>query len=249
MRAALQTALSLRQGLLAVALFDGTCGLRLISCLLEGEEIIAASAARPLIGPHAGLRIPELFQGGGDPAPNGAAHATPWTVVQEEKRTTATLSAEPDSPLAALEGQPFSLRVETAFERGDLLVTSSHTSETDSVIGIPFAFAVPRRNGTVEARVRKGDRRDDQGWIRHPCHLPIEADFSPYPSPLEGSIRLETERYTLLIDYSSHCEENSWRLVVPTQGEWIEITLFTASNPQKPILSCNRLEMRISLTG
>lgn len=248
-RSTFKAALPLRQGLLEVITFDGANGLRLVSCIVEGEEMIDASAARPVIGPHFGSRIPELFRGERDPVPNGAAHTAFWSLESKRERSIATCSAAPDSPLAELEKQPFSLRVEAGLDAGDLMLIASHMSETDSVIGIPFAFAVPKRRGVVETRVQSASRRDDQGWIRYACNEPIEAHFSPYPSPVMGSIRLETERYTLLVEYRSRCEENSWQLTVPQEGEWVEITLFTATNPRKPILSSNALEVRIGLTG
>lgn len=256
-RQTLREALPLCKGVLAVierlvcdrqeALLDGTTGLRLIGCTLEGHQIIHAESALPVIGPHCGSRIPALFGGEPDPAPNGAASAAPWSLAHHEAEIRALFDARAGSAEAAIENQPFTLRVNTGWQHGDLVLNLSHMSETDSVIGLPLALHLPGGRGTVEARVLEGEGRDGQGWMRSPCDQKIDALFLPYPSPRGGSIRLETELYTLKIDYQSVCQEISWHLATAPGREWVTITPFTASHPSKPILSCNRLELRLAL--
>jgi len=136
--------------------------------------------------------------------------------------------------------RPFSLdgidpSLDPKLEDGALHLRLSHVEQTDCARSVEIVLP----DGEISARVRhpkgalpSGFTFSDQRMLRGRPQGPTDLMLTPFPSPLEGKIRVGD----LVIEYSCPNEENCWQL-----QDGVRITLWTAANPAKPILSVNYL--------
>lgn len=243
------------------------------------EERFAGLGA--LIGPHFHRKpanivpvVPEenLFphiarvkaKGVHDPFSHGIARYAPWKAEKTGNVITGILTGKDQwntIPLSQLEGQNFTIRFRAELKETGLCLDLSIVSDTDSLVGIHYYYAVPNGRGTVTAGVKESMQDADRKLVDIPqdmtgesrnklvFNLNGEADFTfrPWPNPLESTIRLETDDYTLLTHYTCVCEENCWQLYRPKDGSFVCIEPISSRDPKHPNLTVSSLSIRLEI--
>lgn len=241
------------------------------------EERCAGLGA--LIGPHFHRRrlqsIPfikdeSLFphiarvkaKGIADPFSHGIARYAPWKVEATQHEVKAVLSGKDvwkGIPLSELEGQNFKMEFSALLNPNGLTLHLSIVSDTDSLVGIHYYYALPNGKGRIISRVQDTFRNQASelkplpaDWNFTPqkqliYDLSKEADFTfrPYPNPLEGKILLETESYSLLTTYKCMCGENAWQLYHPANASFVCIEPISAQDPRHPNLTVSSLQIHL----
>lgn len=242
------------------------------------EERYAGLGA--LIGPHFHRRRPEVLpqikdehlfphiarvraKGVQDPFSHGIARYAPWKAEATATSIKAQLSGKDTwngVALSALEGQNFNMQFNIKLDENGLHLNLSIVSDTDSLVGIHYYFALPPGNSRVISEVQnqvriQGELKpipsdwhfDTQNQLIF--NLNDEADFTfrPYPDPLKGSILLETEKYKLRTKYDCVCAENCWQLYHPKEASFVCIEPISAEDPRHPNLTVSSLNIHLEI--
>lgn len=266
-------------------------GMNLISYRLDETEVIDQSTKEmfekkfgglgPLIGPHFHRRPLHLIPTGldeakfphiqyfkndakPDPFTHGIGRYVPWKVQSNGRSFKAALSGKDtwqDVPLQTLEGQNFEMHFSGELTHSGLNLELSVVSDTDSLVGIHYYYALPNGKGTVISEVQKHYLTATEKkplpaeWtLKSSPHslnysLEEEADFTffPYPNPLEGRIVLDTETHQVITRYTSLSEENSWQLWHPEGKSFACIEPISSQDPRHPNLTASALRIHLEI--
>ncbi len=265
-------------------------GMNLISYKKDDLEIIEQSTWNlfeerfaglgALIGPHFHRRRPEIVppikdeslfphiarvkaKGVQDPFSHGIARYAPWNAEATQTSLKASLSGKDTwngIPLSDLEGQNFRMNFQAELRADGLFLNLSVVSDTASVLGIHYYYALPNGKGKVMSQIKdqviiEGNLEsvpkewgfDDQHHLRFDLNREADFTFRPHPNPLSGDILLETESYHLRTRYSSVCEENCWQLYHPKGSTFVCIEPISAQDPRHPNLSVSSLEIHLEI--
>lgn len=270
--------------------FDADRGMNLFTFRKNGTEVIDQSTHAdylqtgcglgPLIGPHYGSRHPEAIppikeeslqahvevmrkHGYEDPFFDGVARYAPWQTEQTDTTLKATLNGKNtlnNVPLAQLEGQAFQLLMDASLDAHGLHIDLSVVSDTDSVMGIDYRFALPHGKGTLTSDVAKiglhegkqteishALRIDEKHTLRLDLSQPAYWGFYPYLNPLKGNILLETETYALRTTYSCQSQENTWIVRRPEKHPYVSLCPLSAKNPWCPNLTVSSIHINLEI--
>lgn len=234
-----------------------------------------------LIGPHFFERKPALIaqlkpdsifthiaslnkQGYSDPFTRGIGRYAPWKVLDHSStQVKASLSGKDTwqgEPLSTLEGQPFTLELSAELKPDGLSLQLSVVSESDSLIGIHYCYALPNGKGKVISDVKpqffdqgslkaipESWQRNFQGILTFDLEQSADYAFLPFQNPLNGKITLETPLYTLQTSYSCLCQENAWHLYHPSGASFVCIAPISAQNPWKPNLTASSIHIHLEI--
>lgn len=281
--------LKLEDGSLLEATFLPAEGMTLSSFKRDQIEVIDPLSAEGfkdrhaglgvLIGPHFHRRKPALVpalpdetlfphiarckaQGIEDPFSHGVARYAPWRATGTETSIIAELSGKDlwqGVPLKTIEGQDFEMRMKADLLPTGLRLDLSVVSESDSLVGIHYYYALPQGQNKISSRVQPlcldhGEQKPVKAaWINPDHHLEIpfkesiDLSFSPYPDPLVGEIDLKTEKYILKTQYSSLSAENCWQLYHPEQASFVCIEPLSAKDPRHPNLTASSLTLNLMI--
>lgn len=242
------------------------------------EERYAGLGA--LIGPHFHRRktetLPkikdeELFphiarvksKGVQDPFSHGIARYAPWKAEATAHSVKAQLTGKDTwngVPLSTLEGQNFNMTLEAHLKEEGLFLTLSIVSDTASLVGIHYYYALPNGKGRVISEVQNQVRIEGElkpipsTWNfdsqqRLTFDLQEEADFTfrPYPDLLKGHILLETDDYQLHTRYHCACAENCWQLYHPKGASFVCIEPISSQDPRHPNLTVSSLNIHLEI--
>lgn len=278
------------QGEVLQATFLPDKGMNLISFKRDDLEVIDQSTKNlfeeryaglgALIGPHFHHRKPEVIpqikdeqlfphiarvkaKGVVEPFSHGIARYAPW----QAEATTSSVKAQVTGKdtwngvtLSSLEGQNFNMQLEAHLREHGLFLTLSVVSDTASLVGIHYYYALPQGKGRVISEVQ--NQVAIEGKLTSiPSHwqfdsqqrlifdLQEEADFTfrPYPDPLKGNILLETQEYQLRTRYECVCAENCWQLYHPKGASFVCIEPISAQDPRHPNLTVSSLNIQIEI--
>lgn len=197
-----------------------------------------------------------------DPFSHGIARYAPWKAEFTDTQIDARLSGDDlleGIKLAALEGQNFKMHFQGDLTPRGLKVDLSIVSETDSLVGLHYYYALHGQNGIVRSRVQ--NKIIDQGEVKKPSWdvneqnemlIPIgdkdlDCTFYPFPHPREGKIYLECERYCLEKRYQCISQENSWQLYHPQNASFVCIEPISSKDPRHPNLTVSSLQIEIEI--
>ncbi len=244
------------------------------------EERYAGLGA--LIGPHFHRRraesVPQvkdeqLFphiarvkaKGVQDPFSHGIARYAPWKAEATATSVKAHLSGKDmwnGAALSTLEGQNFTMHLEANLRENGLFLNLSIVSDTDSLVGIHYYYALPEGKGRVISEVQnqvriQGELQpipsnwqfDDQQRLIFDLTQEADFTFRPYPDPLKGRILLETEKYHLRTHYECMCAENCWQLYHPQHASFVCIEPISAQDPRHPNLTVSSLNIHLEIVS
>lgn len=242
------------------------------------EERYAGLGA--LIGPHFHHRKPEtipkikdetLFphiarvktKGIQEPFSHGIARCAPWKAETTKNSIKAKLSGKDtwnNVPLLELEGQNFNMTMEVHLKEEGLFLTLSVVSDTASLVGIHYYYALPQGKGRIISTIQNqvvmnGELKSipsDWQFDRQQqliFNLEKEADytFRPYPNLLKGHIILETDKYELHTRYECPCAENCWQLYHPKGASFVCIEPISSQDPRHPNLTVSSLNIHLEI--
>lgn len=242
------------------------------------EERYAGLGA--LIGPHFHHRKPEtlpviqdetLFphiarlkaKGVEEPFSHGIARYAPWKAQATKTSIKGQLTGKDlwnGVPLSSLEGQNFTMDFRVELKKTGLSLHLSVVSDTASLVGIHYYYALPQGKGKVISNTQNQYIKEGkltsipQQWSfdaqqRLTFDLKEEADFTfrPYPNLLNGEILLETESYHLKTTYSSNCAENCWQLYHPKGASFVCIEPISAQDPRHANLTASMIDIHLEL--
>ena len=244
------------------------------------EERFAGLGA--LIGPHFHRRNPNILpkiadeslfphiqrvkaKGGNiDPFSHGIARYAPWKLLSTTPTSFSAMISGKDTwngvPLAQLEGQQFIMRMNVQLSPQGLGIDLSVVSDTDSVVGIHYYYALPKKEGKIISVVQPN--YIDKGasvpippqWQYDGQHklvfdLQNEADFTfhPFPGGSKGSILLDAVDYKLRTSYTCQSQENCWQLYHPKGETFVCIEPLSAYDPRHPNLSVSSVHIDLSI--
>ncbi len=242
------------------------------------EERYAGLGA--LIGPHFHRRRPELVpqvkdeslfphiarvkaKGVQDPFSHGIARYAPWKAEATESSVKAQLTGKDTwngVPLSELEGQNFIYSFEAHLREQGLFLQLSVVSDTASLVGIHYYYALPQGKGRIISEVQNQVRLqgelqpipadwnfDSQQKLIFDLNQEADFTFRPYPDPLRGHILLKTDTYQLHTRYTCVCEENSWQLYHPQGASFVCIEPLSAQDPRHTNLSVSSLHIHLEI--
>lgn len=242
------------------------------------EERFAGLGA--LIGPHFHRRRPEVVpavkneslfphiarvkaNGVQDPFSHGIARYAPWKAESNQTNVKAILTGKDtwnDVPLSELEGQNFKMNFQADLKENGLFLTLTVVSDTSSLVGIHYYYALPNGKGRVTSQVQdqvitegklqpipKDWNFDEQHNLKFDLSREADFTFRPHPNPLVGNVLLETETYHLRTRYTCMCEENSWQLYHPKDATFVCIEPISAQDPRHPNLTVSRLNIHLEI--
>lgn len=198
-----------------------------------------------------------------EPFSHGIARYAPWRAESTNTSIKGQLSGKDlwnGVPLSALEGQNFNMGFEAHLHENGLFLNLSVVSDTDSVVGIHYYYALPGGKGRVISGVQneviiQGALQaipSDWSFDSHQCltfDLNQEADitFRPFPDPLKGNILLDTEKYQLRTRFENTCAENSWQLYHPKDGSFVCIEPISARDPRHANLTVSSIKIHLEI--
>lgn len=223
------------------------------------EERFAGLGA--LIGPHFHHRKPEaipkikdetLFphiarvkaKGIQEPFSHGIARYAPWTAESTATTVKARITGKDlwnGVPIAELEGQNFTMTFDATLSEQGLALQLSVISDTDSLVGIHYYYALPGGTGKVISTVQEGQK------LEFDLKNEVDSTFHPYPNALQGTILLETETYQLRTIYDCNCAENCWQLYHPKDASFVCIEPISAKDPRHPNLTVSSLNIQLQI--
>lgn len=277
-----------RTGELLKAVFLPEKGMNLISFKRGDIEIIEQSTLSifeeryaglgALIGPHFHRRktdtLPKIkdeslfphiarvkAKGVEDPFSHGIARYASWKAESTQTDFKATLSGKDTwngVPLAELEGQNFKMIFSGKLSEQGLSLDLSIVSDTDSLVGIHYYYALPNGQGRITAQAKKHETMNAkpgylninekrQVVIELKSDMAIDETFHAYPNPKGSIITLETSAYTLKTTYSCICEENCWQLYHPAASNFVCIEPISSQDPRHPNLSVSALHIDLEI--
>lgn len=252
-------------------------GMALASFKRAGEELIYPKSI--LVGPHFESRKNELIpkvpeeaffphislsraKGISDPLYNGISRYATWQFQASENKITSNLSGKDiwqGIPLSNLEGQPFKMSYEASLTEKGLEIDLSVVSDSDSLVGIQFCFAISD-DATLISDVQnkfyhQGQLKpvpeewpyNEEGKREIPLQQSLNCAFLPSTDPLKGKIDFLTKRHHFQIRYNCLCQENSWHLFKPIGKEFLCITPISSQNPWRPNLTASSLHVELSI--
>lgn len=265
-------------------------GMNLISYKVDELEIIDQSTRNlfeeryaglgALIGPHFHRRKPESIpplqneerfphiarvkaKGVQDPFSHGIARYAPWKAEATSQNVKAKLSGKDtwnDVPLSVLEGQNFNMQLEASLKEDGLFLNLSIVSDTASLVGIHYYYALPNGKGKVISEVQNQVRIegvlkpipqewnfDSQQRLSFDLHQEADFTFRPFSNVLKGNILLETEKYSLRTRYECPCSENCWQLYHPQGASFVCIEPISSQDPRHPNLTVSSLEIHLEI--
>lgn len=182
-----------------------------------------------------------------EPFSHGIARYAPWKVEKvSDSKLKARLTGKDEwngVPLASLEGQNFTYDLTAELTSEGLVLTLSIVSDTDSVVGIHYYYAVPHGKAVVKSAIRKEGKSEE---FIYSFDQPIDANFHP-AEPLKGKIEFDTQDYKVITTYESPSQENSWQLFHPEGASYICIEPLSAADPRHPVLTASSLKIRIEI--
>ncbi len=270
------------------ATFLPEIGMNLISYKLGDIEVIDQSTKKdfeetrgglgPLIGPHFHVRPAHLIQKidyefshikhmnarkKKDPFSHGVARYAPWRAETKEDSIHAELCGEDTLdgiPLSEIEGQNFKMRFDAHLTANGLKLDLSVISDTDSITGIHYYYALPNGKGEIHSQVQNAYIVNNEKkplpkeWNINPQHMltyPLseETDFTffPYPDPLNGEIILETETHQLITRSRCQSAENSWQLWHPKGASFVCIEPVSSQDPRHPNLTVSTIGIDLEI--
>lgn len=241
------------------------------------EERFAGLGA--LIGPHFHRRnertLPQLSdeslfphiarvrqKGVQDPFSHGIGRYAPWKAEFSDTHIDAKLSGDDlweGVKLSSLEGQNFKMHFQGRLTQKGLKIDLSIVSETDSLVGLHYYYALPEGFGTVRSRIQNTmiDNRekkipywvlDDQNEVSIPIgNADLDYTFYPFPNPREGKIFLDAGKYCLETRYRCMSQENSWQLYHPKDATFVCIEPLSSQDPRHPNLTVSSLQVEIEI--
>lgn len=265
-------------------------GMNLISYKRDDLEIIEQSTWNifeerfaglgALIGPHFHRRPPEIIpkikdeslfphiarvKGKGvlEPFSHGIARYAPWQAEATQTSVKAHLSGKDTwngVPLSDLEGQNFNMNFQADLKDDGLHLALSVVSDTSSLVGIHYYYALPQGKSKIVSRVRdqvriEGELRpipadwnyDDQHLLSFDLDHEADFTFRPYLNGLEGDILMQNEVYSLRTRYQCLCEENCWQLYHPKGAPFVCIEPISSQDPRHPNLTVSGLNIHIEI--
>jgi hypothetical protein len=242
------------------------------------EERYAGLGA--LIGPHFHRRRAEVVppvkdehlfphiarvkaKGIQDPFSHGIARYAPWKAEATATSVKAQLSGKDTwngVALSALEGQNFNMQLEAHLQERGLFLHLSIVSDTASLVGIHYYYALPGGRGRVISHVQNQVRMegelkpippkwqfDDQQRLTFDLAQEADFTFRPYPDLLKGYILLETEKYQLSTRYECPSAENCWQLYHPKDASFVCIEPMSTQDPRHPNLTVSTLNIHLEI--
>lgn len=272
------------------AVFDPKRGMNLQSYKLGGLEVLDPSTRPDfdkrfaglgaLIGPHFHQRTPSLVpiiedeskfphiavckaEGRVDPFSHGIGRYAPWKAEATETSIKGVLTGKDTwngVPLAAIEGQEFTMHFAANLAPDGLRLELSVVSETDSIVGIHYYYRLPEGKRQILSQaqnvyIAKGQRLPlPEKWKdghQHMLAIDLNEDldftFFPYPDPLQGEIQLETSTHTLVTRYRSRCQESSWQLWHKKGTSFVCIEPISAQDPRHPNLTASSIDIHLEI--
>ncbi|MFI0435122.1 MAG: hypothetical protein ACH350_05280 [Parachlamydiaceae bacterium] len=198
-----------------------------------------------------------------DPFSHGIARYAPWKAESTKDQIKALLNGKDTwkgVPLSMLEGQNFNMRLEVSLKENGLFLALSIVSDTASLVGIHYYYALSEGKGSIVSQVQNRLLSNRQ-LISMPSDwkfnaqqeltfdLNNEADFTfrPYPNPLQGEILLTTGQYKLRTRYTSDCGENCWQLYHPKGASFVCIEPISSQDPVHPNLTVSCLNIHLEI--
>ena len=241
------------------------------------EERFAGLGA--LIGPHFHRRnahvIPlmkdeSLFphiarvkaKGVQDPFSHGIARYAPWKKEFDQTSVRAELKGKDEwngVSLASLEGQDFKMNLHADLKPNGLFLQLSVVSETASLVGIHYYYALKGKSHVVskvqeKAFIENELKKIPSEWGFKENHalmfdLEREADYSFYPFPdvTKGEIILKTEDHSLKTTYECSSSENCWQLYHPKGASFVCIEPISSKDPRHPNLTVSSLNIHLEI--
>lgn len=265
-------------------------GMNLISFKKNDLEIIDQSTQHlfeeryaglgALIGPHFHRRRAEVVppvkdehlfphiarvkaKGVQDPFSHGIARYAPWKAEATATSVKAQLSGKDTwngVALSSLEGQNFNMQLEAHLQEKGLSLHLSIVSDTASLVGIHYYYALHGGKGRVISHVQnqvriEGELKpipsewqfDDQQRLTFDLTQEADFTFRPYPNLLKGQILLETEKYQLATHYECTSAENCWQLYHPKDASFVCIEPISAQDPRHPNLTVSALNIQLEI--
>lgn len=232
-----------------------------------------------LIGPHFLHRNPKVIpssndetlfphiaslkkEGLQDPFYHGIARYSQWKAEASETEIKGSLTGKDELhgvPLKLLEGQDFKITFDAEMTKENLSITISVVSDTASLMGLDYHYALSKGKGivtadTLESYEEEGvTKQIPSTWDYKNQHIHYDLNhsanfhFFPFLNPLSGNILLQTENYQLRTIYNCVNEENCWRLFHPPGNSYVCISPMSAKNPQKPQLTVSFLKVKLEI--
>lgn len=279
-----------KQGEHLQATFLPEMGMNLISLKKDDLEVIDQSTRNlfeeryaglgALIGPHFHhckpetiplIKDEELFphiarvkaKGVKEPFSHGIARYAPWKAEATANSVKAQLTGKDTwngIALSALEGQNFTMHLDADLREQGLFLTLSIVSDTASLVGIHYYYALPQGKGRIISEVQnqvaiQGELKpipsdwqfDSQQRLTFDLQQEADFTFRPYPDLLKGHILLDTEEYQLHTRYDCISAENCWQLYHPKNASFVCIEPISAQDPRHPNLTVSSLNIHIEI--
>lgn len=198
-----------------------------------------------------------------DPFSHGIARYAPWKAESTQDSVKAQIIGKDTWNgvlLSDLEGQNFNMTLEASLKEEGLFLNLSVVSDTTSLVGIHYYYALPQGKGRIISSVQnqtliEGELKSiPSHWLfdsqqRLIFDLEEEADFTfyPYPDVLKGDILLETDEYQLHTHYYCNCAENCWQLYHPKGASFVCIEPISSQDPRHPNLTASSLSIHIEI--
>jgi galactose mutarotase-like enzyme len=194
---------------------------------------------------------------------HGVSRYAAWKAETKEDSIHAEISGEDNLegiPLSTIEGQNFKMQFNARLTPLGLKLNLSVISDADSLVGFHYYYALPNGKGRVRSPIQNvyienGEKKsipeswqlDAERWLTHPLENEIDYTFFSYPSPLEGTIILETDTYNLVTQ--THCQsaENSWQLWHPKDASFVCIEPISSQDPRHPNLTVSSINATIRI--
>lgn len=191
-----------------------------------------------------------------EPFSHGIARYAPWTSEATPNIIKGRITGKDKwngIPLAELEGQNFNMNFEAQLGEKGLSLNLSVVSDSDSLVGIHYYYALPNGKGRIISQVQNLQSLPSDFQLdshqRLEFDLSHEADytFHPFPDPLRGHIVLETEKYTLYTTYQCNNAENCWQLYHPQDASFVCIEPLSAKDPRHPNLTVSSIQIHLDI--
>ncbi|MBS4168081.1 hypothetical protein [Parachlamydia sp. AcF125] len=241
------------------------------------EERFAGLGA--LIGPHFHHRLPatippiadeSLFphiarvkqKGVHEPFSHGIGRYASWKAEATPTALEAHLSGDDEwrgVRLSCLEGQNFQMHFRAELTPKELKIHFSVASETSSLVGLHYYYALPQGKGTVHSRIQshvlENSAKKPPRWKMNEQQEvaislgeeEIDTTFFPFTNPQSGKILLDAGSYQLEKRYRCDSPENAWQLYHPKAASFVCIEPLSSQDPRHPHLTRSALQVEIEI--
>lgn len=191
---------------------------------------------------------------------HGIARYAPWKTISTPTSVKATLTGKDTwkgVPLAALEGQNFTMHYNATLTEKGLEIAMDVVSDTDSLVGIHYYYHLPKGKGKVISGIqpqyiaKEGLQPVPKEWMNNQQVLTFDlsnaADYTffPFPEASGGKIILDAGDYRLQTTYKSPSQENCWQLYHPQGASFVCIEPLSSQDPRHPNLSVSSLKIAL----